>query len=49
MTQTWFVTTAHSPIGRQLATQLLEHGDHVITTARNPLLLEDLKPHTPQP
>lgn len=43
MTQTWFVTTAHSPIGRQLATQLLEHGDRVITTARNPLLLEDLK------
>lgn len=43
MSQTWFVATAHSPIGRRLATQLLEHGDRVVTTARNPLLLEDLK------
>jgi hypothetical protein len=43
MAHTWLVTTAHSPAGRKLAKRLLENGDEVITTARNPLMLEDLK------
>ena len=43
MVQTWFVATENSPAGRKLAQQLLEQGDRVVTTARNALLLEDLK------
>jgi NAD(P)-dependent dehydrogenase (short-subunit alcohol dehydrogenase family) len=43
MTKTWFITTHHSPEGRQLAARLLTTGERVITTAPNPILLEDLK------
>lgn len=43
MAQTWFITTHHSTEGRRLAARLLTEGDRVITTATNPILLEDLK------
>lgn len=43
MAKTWIVVPADSPAGRTLVQRLLDDGDRVVTTARNPLVMEDLK------
>lgn len=42
MASTWFITGASRGFGRELAEQLLERGDRVAATARNPATLDDL-------
>jgi NAD(P)-dependent dehydrogenase (short-subunit alcohol dehydrogenase family) len=42
MTKTWFITGTSSGFGRQLTEILLERGDRVIATVRNPASIADL-------
>ncbi|WP_422748201.1 SDR family oxidoreductase [Mycobacterium sp. WMMD1722] len=42
MTKTWFVTGASRGMGRELVEQLLDRGDRVAATLRNPGQLDDL-------
>jgi NAD(P)-dependent dehydrogenase (short-subunit alcohol dehydrogenase family) len=42
MTRTWLITGASRGFGRSLAEAVLEHGDHVVATARRPEQLADL-------
>ncbi len=42
MTRTWFITGASSGFGRRITEQLLERGDQVAATAREPGRLADL-------
>jgi NAD(P)-dependent dehydrogenase (short-subunit alcohol dehydrogenase family) len=41
-TKTWLVTGCSTGFGRALATILLERGEQVVTTARNPATVQDL-------
>jgi len=40
--KTWFITGASSGFGRHLAEAVLQHGDRVVLTARQPAVLADL-------
>ena len=42
MPKTWLITGGSRGLGRELATAALEHGDHVVATARRPEQLDDL-------
>jgi NAD(P)-dependent dehydrogenase (short-subunit alcohol dehydrogenase family) len=46
MTRTWFITGASRGVGRALTTLLLDRGDRVAATARNPEALADLRRDT---
>jgi NAD(P)-dependent dehydrogenase (short-subunit alcohol dehydrogenase family) len=39
---TWLITGCSTGLGRELATTVLEHGESVVLTARNPAAIEDL-------
>jgi NAD(P)-dependent dehydrogenase (short-subunit alcohol dehydrogenase family) len=43
MSKVWFITGASRGLGRAIAQAALEHGDHLIATARKPETLDDLK------
>ena len=38
----WFITGCSTGFGRELSRQLLERGDRVVVTARNPASVDDL-------
>ncbi|MCX4418474.1 hypothetical protein [Streptomyces mirabilis] len=40
--RTWFITGTSSGFGRQMTELLLERGDRVAATLRNPVRLDDL-------
>lgn len=43
MSRTWFITGTSSGFGREMTERLLERGDRVAATLRNPTVLEPLK------
>src|SRR5215217_9712034 len=42
--RTWLIAGGSSGFGRELSTQLLDHGDHVVGTIREPSKVTDLIP-----
>ncbi len=40
--KTWLITGCSTGLGKSLAKAVLEHGDNVVVTARNPTSVEDL-------
>lgn len=42
MPKTWFITGSSRGLGRALTTAVLDHGDHVVATARRPAQLDEL-------
>jgi len=42
--RTWLIAGVSSGFGRELSTQLLDHGDHVVGTIREPSKVTDLIP-----
>ncbi|MFE5373048.1 hypothetical protein ACFRA5_37920, partial [Streptomyces mirabilis] len=47
--RTWFITGTSSGFGRQMTELLLERGDRVAATLRNPVRLDDLAARPPAP
>lgn len=41
--KTWLITGCSSGLGKSLAQAVLEHGDQVIVTARNPETVQDVR------
>lgn len=48
MSKVWFITGSSKGFGRHFVEQLIEKGDRVIATARNPQSLADLKEKAPE-
>jgi NAD(P)-dependent dehydrogenase (short-subunit alcohol dehydrogenase family) len=42
--RTWLIAGVSSGFGRELSTQLVDHGDHVVGTIREPSKVTDLIP-----